>query len=228
VENQDHWCFTWMAGEEEGTGATRAALLRGVKWNPGEIISVSFLDGDPAVQKKVRNVARRWTYSGRARLRLDFRQGPDTDIRISFRHPGSWSVLGTTCRQVTDKSRPTMNYGWLHAGSTAEEIRRVVLHEFGHALGLVHEHQNPADGIKWNREAAINELSGSPNNWSLATIEFNMFHTFSDQETNFTALDPRSIMMYPIPERWTTNGFSVGLNSNLSKKDKEFISQQYP
>jgi len=47
-------------------------------------------------------------------------------------------------------------------------------------------------------------------------------------QTNFTALDKNSIMMYPIPAKWTTNGFTVGLNNNLSETDKAFIRQQYP
>jgi hypothetical protein len=35
-------------------------------------------------------------------------------------------------------------------------------------------------------------------------------------------------MMYAIPPRWTTDGFSVGLNSGLSDTDKAFIARQYP
>ena len=47
-----------------------------------------------------------------------------------------------------------MNYGWLTPESAQDEVRRVVLHEFGHALGLIHEHQNPkGGGIEWNRDA---------------------------------------------------------------------------
>ena len=46
-----------------------------------------------------------------------------------------------------------MNYGWLTPDSDDDELRRVVLHEFGHALGLIHEHQNPEGGIEWNEPA---------------------------------------------------------------------------
>ena len=162
-----------------------------------------------------------------ANLTLDFRKGPDTLVRISFQYPGSWSVIGTTCRQITDKTQPTMNFGWLDAKSTEDEIRRVVLHEFGHALGLIHEHQNPGGAIPWNREAVIRDLSGPPNNWSLQTIEHNMFEPYAKADTNYTTLDKASIMMYPIPVSWTTNGFSVGLNGDLSPTDKSFIRNQY-
>ena len=49
-----------------------------------------------------------------------------------------------------------------------------------------------------------------------------MFEPYAAAETNFTALDPRSIMMYPIPAGWTTDGFSVGLNTDLSATDEQF------
>ena len=37
-----------------------------------------------------------------------------------------------------------MNYGWLEPDTSTREYQRVVRHEFGHALGMIHEHQNPA------------------------------------------------------------------------------------
>lgn len=227
MENQDQWCFAWVP-PQQGEGANRAALVKAAKWDSGTIISASFLDGEESVKEKVRTVAKRWTGPGMANLRIIFQDDNDSLIRISFKYRGSWSVIGTKCRNVTDKSKPTMNYGWLRADSTDEEVRRVVLHEFGHALGLIHEHQNPAGGIQWNRDAVVRDLSGPPNNWDSATIEHNMFEPIAKSESNFTSLDPTSIMMYPLPASWTIDGFSVGLNSDLSSKDKTFIRAQYP
>jgi len=163
-----------------------------------------------------------------ANLRLVFPANTtQTNIRISFQQKGSWSTLGTTCNQVP-QGQPTMNYGWLTPSSTDDEVRRVVLHEFGHALGLIHEHQNPAGGIMWNKPAVYKSLMGPPNNWTKQQVDFNMFEPYSAQETNFTQTDPASIMMYSIPASWTTNGFSVGLNKDLSSTDKSFIHKQYP
>ena len=67
-----------------------------------------------------------------------------------------------------------MNYGWLTPTSDDDELRRVVLHEFGHALGLIHEHQNPEGGIQWNEPAVKADLSGPPNNWDDETIRHNV------------------------------------------------------
>ena len=121
-----------------------------------------------------------------------------------------------------------MNYGWLKPDSDEDALRRVVLHEFGHALGFIHEHQNPLNAIKWNRDAVIAELQGPPNNWSLKDIEINMFNQPSPSEVFGTPVDETSIMMYPIPSSWTKDGFSVGLNTDLSPIDIELAKQVYP
>jgi serralysin len=112
--------------------------------------------------------------------------------------------------------------------SPDDEVRRVVLHEFGHALGLIHEHQNPNRPIAWNRAAVIADLSGPPNNWDEATIENNMFKKYDPAELSSTPTDSASIMMYPIPASWTTDGFSADLNGALSDTDKSFIRGAYP
>jgi hypothetical protein len=96
-------------------------------------------------------------------------------------------------------------------------------------MGLIHEHQNPKEGIRWNRDAVIRDLSGPPNNWNAATIENNIFKKYQPGEVDATALDPKSIMMYPIPAAWTENGyFSTGMNAELSSTDKSFIFAAYP
>jgi serralysin len=120
-----------------------------------------------------------------------------------------------------------MNYGWLTPTSSEDELRRVVLHEFGHALGLIHEHQNPNRPIKWNKDAVYHDLQGPPNNWTKAQVDSNMFQKYEPKELKSTKTDPLSIMMYPIPKAWTLDGFSAGFNKELSATDKKFIKENY-
>ncbi len=229
AEKQPHWCFSWFAMDHLTCLTERAALVKNAKWPIGSNISISFLDGSVALQKKVEQITKGWTAPGRANIQFIFRKDTTaTDIRISFKYKGSWSVIGTTCRKVTNLAIPTMNFGWLTEDLPDEDARRVVLHEFGHALGLIHEHQNPAGGIQWDKDAVIESLSGPPNNWTEETIEKNMFTPYNKSETNYTDLDVLSIMTYPIPPEWTMDGFSIELNKDLSETDKKFIKQQYP
>lgn len=229
--NGHEWCFAWM---EASPGASslesKAALLKKTMWTPGEVIAIAFIDGQAAVQSKVLAVAKEWTAEMGGPANLQFTRSNDAkaaDIRVSFAQRGSWSTLGTTCRRVP-KDRPTMNFGWLTPETSENDLRRVVLHEFGHALGMVHEHLQPNAGIPWDKERVYEELSGPPNDWDEQTIDTNMFDAFAAKEMNATKFDRDSIMLYPIPARWTTNGFSVGLNSAISAMDKQFIAQNYP
>jgi serralysin len=229
MASDNKWCFAWHASTPRSDMRAKAAVLKASAWLPGEIIEISFLDGIPQVQQRVVDAANGWLAPELANVRFAFRDDTkDTPIRISFQYPGSWSVIGATCKQITDKTQATMNYGWLTPNSSEDEVRRVVLHEFGHALGLIHEHQNPKKPIQWSRDTVIADLSGPPNYWSLDVIERNMFAAYDERELNATNLDPNSIMMYPIPASWTLDGFSTKLNGTLSDLDKQLIHQQYP
>ena len=53
--------------------------------------------------------------------------------------------------------------------------------------------------------------------------------TYAKDQTQYTDVDKRSIMMYPIDPTWVTDpAYAVGFNDNLSDVDKTFIAQQYP
>jgi hypothetical protein len=202
------------------------ALITGKKWRPGRTLRVRFLGGDPAVQKKVEQVAHKWEKY--ANIKLQFGNELNAEIRVAFQAGvGSWSYIGTDVLTMP-VNQPTMNYGWLTAGTDDQEYSRVVLHEFGHALGCIHEHQNPAGGIHWNKEVVCQDLGGPPNNWGREEVENNMFKRYSRTITQFTQLDPTSIMMYSFPRTWTTDGFQAPDNKDLSETDKKYIAKMYP
>lgn len=201
------------------------AAITGKLWQPGRVLRVRFLDGDPKVHERIPPFAHQW--SQHANITFVFGNDPDAEIRISFQNNGSWSYLGTDAL-VIPKSQPTMNFGWLTPATSNDEYLRVVTHEFGHALGCIHEHQNPANNIPWDREVVYRYYQGPPNFWSREQVDINLFTRYEADITQFSAFDPKSIMLYPIPNEFTVGDFEVGWNKALSDTDKQFITTLYP
>ncbi|MEZ4674580.1 MAG: hypothetical protein R2932_10085 [Caldilineaceae bacterium] len=201
------------------------AALTGKLWSPGRTLRVRFLDGEAAIWQRVEPFAHQW--SDYANIKFAFGNDPDAEIRISFLQPGSWSYIGTDALSIP-KDQPTMNFGWLKQATPNDEYSRVVTHEFGHAIGCIHEHQNPATDIPWNKEAVYAYYAGPPNNWSRMQTDINLFTRYSATLTQFSQFDPDSIMLYPIPNEFTIGDFEVGWNRVLSAMDKQFVTTLYP
>lgn len=188
-------------------------------------LHVRFLDGDAELHKRVQAAAHQW--SEHCAVEFVFGDAADADIRVSFQQPGSWSYVGTDATTI-GAEKPTMNFGWLKPNSAQNEIERVVLHEFGHAIGLIHEHQNPQADIPWDREAVYAYYAGPPNNWTREQVDVNLFKLYKRFFTRSTRFDRESIMLYPIPREFVTDpSYIVGWNRVLSARDKEAIGKWY-
>ena len=231
-EKESHYCMCLTQGDlppeaQAVLAQGRAAVLKNAQWQPGAVITIRFLDGSPKLQQRVRAAAKEWEKF--ANLTFEFVTRAPSDIRIDFiKGDGSWSRLGTLCRSIREPEGP-MNFGWLTNESPDDKLRRVVLHEFGHAIGLIHEHQNAYPRrIAWNKAAVKADLSRPPHNWSDSDIETNMFKHYNQDAVRATNLDPLSIMVYQIPKAWTLDGFSSELNEKLSEEDKRLVRYVYP
>lgn len=177
-------------------------------------------------------------------LKWDFGQEPDyrnctssvpSHIRVSFVHTGHWSYVGTDAINKSLMDKPSLNidveaFGDLRL-SDKKRVRGVMLHEIGHALGLEHEHQSPADTcigkIQWNVVYA--DLGRPPNSWDRAKVDQNLRALTETERLRFTAYDRLSIMHYSFPASWFSDvRCAVGDNDDLSMLDKEEARRAYP
>ncbi|WP_447763435.1 matrixin family metalloprotease [Sphingopyxis panaciterrae] len=208
-------------------------------------ISVCFQDGDNALAGRLIEAAREWEFPGTS-VKFDFGNrdaprrcldAPGATIRISFNGQGTWSVVGLESRFA---SHATMNFdrGRNWSALNDREFRRIVQHEFGHALGLYHEHQHPAvkcaEEIDWVKAMALYRTAEY--NQSEAVIRRN----FEVLLTSYAAgaYDEKSIMLYDIPRRIFRRELFANGNKpscyfedrpyDISNGDREAIYKYYP
>ncbi len=229
-------------------------------WRPDSIINIAFMDGTPKqktwvediVSKELAPIVNRLTFEWNVPLE-------DSDIRVSFSLAGeSWSYIGTECLDIP-KTEMTMNLGWLDDDQSFDSVEykntgQVVIHEFCHALGMIHEHQNPkGNSIEWNKQVVYNALKRT-NGWTPEQVDQNMFKKYGDrdmckkvsamnpyasqkldiegycmgEEVNGSAYDPHSIMHYFYPATWILSGQKeIPVNTTLSAMDKKWLEKYY-
>lgn len=226
--NEIHVCVDKIIDIETEGSKSGKALLEDKLWDNGSTLKVKFIDDNASqsLQDRVMEQARKWEQY--ANIKFEVVTSGDSDIRISFDSVdgGSWSYIGTDANYRSE-DQATMNFGWFFDYTSNSEIQRTTLHEFGHALGAIHEHNSPASTIQWNKEV-VYEYYMETQGWTEAQVDNNLFNKYSDNVTTNSEYDPDSIMHYAINSEFTLDGFSVGWNYDLSDIDKSFIEETYP
>lgn len=148
------------------------------------------------------------------------KRNEQADIKISFDpNGGAWSFIGTDCKH-TPLNEPTMNFGWFDVATT--------IHEFGHALGMIHEHQNPkGNTILWD-EQKIYRWASQTQGWDQETTFHNIIEKYDTTQINGSTFDTQSIMLYFFPGSLTLNNKGTHQNLRLSPYDVEYLNSMYP
>ncbi|KAI8664520.1 Peptidase M12A domain-containing protein [Fusarium keratoplasticum] len=216
-------------------GAVSNDILNGVTpssfvWPPEKRrLRVRFLNGSASDREIVTNLVNTHYNTIPMRIKFEFLKPDDlgpSDIRISFGTQSS-SCLGTEAEKNPDG--PTL---WLNMyrhiaglpGPTRRRLRQAdILHEVGHSLGMVHEHQHPDCPAVWNYRE-IQRKTG----WKCAQIYKNYDRSFV-RGTKPLPYDPESIMHYPIAPEDTRDGMMFVPHAwVLSEGDRRFLMSLYP
>ena len=199
--------------------------VRSKLWKNGSIVRVAFLDGSNEVHAIVEDIANKWLDG--TGLKFGFIENDRAaEICISFACSGNWSYIGVDAIVVPSQT-PTMCLNSLDElkDRSNPSYKKIILTEFGHALGLINEVQNSNASIPWNKAVVYQELARE--GITREIIDANMFST--TRFRNYRPFDPQSVMMVNIPRRWLLGGHEgYEGGSDLSAGDREFIRKLYP
>jgi hypothetical protein len=228
-------CVNDLAAQREQTPpilnqqeTPRAAAETALLWRGLSTIKVHFLDSSPRTavfREAVQEIAPAWCAG--TSLTFDFTVTGTPDVTINFAPiRGQYGIYNSFLGRASRGRVPSMNLIFPPGTTDRSILKRYILHEFGHALGLIHEHQSPARDFRWNEQAVLDWFRQYVG-WDEDVVRSQVLTPYLTATTSNTEFDPRSIMLYPIYTGWASSGLVTGWNDELSDTDRRFIADLY-
>lgn len=245
----DPWWFNTDLSEDELRIISQGTPLKGREWRKSDSLmadskgtihlGVALSGGRDGDLDTILDHASAWTGPGRANVQFHKVAWSKAHIRIDLKPDAgaSRSEIGRRALLLA-KTLPTM--------TLSSTKRFSVQHEFGHALGLAHEHQHPKAGIDWNEDAVF--AFYKDRNWGncgkgddaacLKTIRANITEAYplAQVAADVYPFDLQSIMMYPVHKCFLKGQKScdhglklaIKLSDKISVLDFNVVARLYP
>lgn len=226
------------------------------RWAPGSTVLVAFNGGDTQLHKAIAQTAAHWEKHANIKFDFGFNAANgsyrtwstgDTKraahIRIGFSEPGYWSYVGTdSIASFTPANQASMNFAGFADNPMAllpARWKTVVIHEFGHALGLKHEHQHSVCGAeyRWEKgsggEPSVYEVFWRWQGWKKEVVDINLRPIPAHEADASEVADRASVMFYAMPAQAFVKGdksvcFIAQENRDISKMDALGARMAYP
>lgn len=275
IEIRDKFMSNFGMGGHAGLEFVLSDLQR---WLPGQTLRVAFLDGDKDLHGDIAEATKEitdacnLTFDFGLEVDGNFRRWTENDtkhaaeIRVSFDKKGYFSLVGIDSidpmiGSPTERVGGRPNQASLNLGGFAVQKpatwRGTVRHEFLHAIGFHHSHQNmrgPCEAtFRWDDDAGYQPtrdargafiadqngrrpgiytfLAGFPNFWSRTKVDFNL-KTEENPALVVGPFDRQSVMLYRFPmDFYKTHPNSctpLGEGQSLSDGDKRGLQLLYP
>jgi hypothetical protein len=192
-------------------------------WNQ-DSITFYFLDGSSKQQNEVKKFAKLWQrYTG-----ITFKYSTKKPSIFSFKKYYKITFNGSR----NESTKGAIN-GIIHLGKLSDNVifrKTTILHEFGHMLGLGHEHQRLDRPNNLNDKTLVRACMKNQKQ-SESWCKENLFNTFTTEVFIQSEYDQKSIMHYNINNIRGENDNiddNYWVNSNsLSYTDKYYIAMLY-
>lgn len=159
-------------------------------WPAGQIITVGFVNGTPHQQQVILAIAKEWESFGN--IRFAAAEATRAMVRIRFSQTmANFTYIGTDVLEVPSH-KETMQLDESLLLKNRQQLRQVVLHQFGHVLGMVHEFNPPETGIAWNKRQLYKKYRRA--GLTKSEVRQNIFQLYTHRITNGWFFDQGSIM----------------------------------
>ena len=228
-----------------------AWIANNVAWRPGSTVNIVFTPGSKPQYMADFQKLIETHYGPIVNLNFTWDQNGSADITVGFnKHMVLQSAIGADSRLVTI---PNMTIGNKtvkicdNCSLTVPDVvmdnliryQGKVLHEFGHALGMMHEMQKPV--AKGNFEfieskvienfvnqGALAPPVNSQANKDWYKMNFQPMTSYGSSATGNNSYDQKSIMTYAFGPETNTAGVRVTEPNKLSDIDVEWLQKTYP